>query len=40
VSFQQVQKYESGKNRMAVSTLYRFSCALGVPVGLFFPAQN
>lgn len=35
-SFQQVQKYERGANRMAASTLYAAAVALGVPVGFFY----
>lgn len=36
VSFQQVQKYESGRNRISASVLWRAAAALGVPVGSFF----
>jgi transcriptional regulator with XRE-family HTH domain len=36
VSFQQVQKYESGKNRVSAGVLYEISKALDVPVGYFF----
>jgi transcriptional regulator with XRE-family HTH domain len=36
VSFQQVQKYERGVNRMGASRLYAFSKLLGVPVSYFF----
>ncbi|WP_019646981.1 helix-turn-helix domain-containing protein [Novispirillum itersonii] len=36
VSFQQVQKYERGLNRMSASRLYMAACALRVPVGYFF----
>jgi transcriptional regulator with XRE-family HTH domain len=36
LSFQQVQKYESGSNRVSASQLYDISRALGVPVGYFF----
>ncbi|HTK35605.1 MAG TPA: helix-turn-helix transcriptional regulator [Caulobacteraceae bacterium] len=36
VSFQQVQKYESGANRVSASMLTRIAAELGVPVaGLF-----
>ena len=36
ISFQQVQKYESGKDRIAASTLQAFSTLLGVHPGSFF----
>lgn len=36
VSFQQVQKYESGKNRMSAEKLYRLHCHLGVPYEQMF----
>ncbi len=36
VTFQQIQKYERGINRMGASRLYDFSRALGVPVAYFF----
>lgn len=36
VTFQQVQKYERGVNRMGASRLYDFSKILGVPVSYFF----
>ena len=36
VTFQQVQKYENGKNRVGASRLQMMSTALGVPVGHFF----
>lgn len=36
VTFQQVQKYERGVNRMGASRLYQFSKLLGVPVSYFF----
>ena len=35
-SYQQVQKYEKGANRVSASVLYEFSGALGVPVSFFF----
>ena len=35
-SYQQVQKYEKGLNRVSASVLYEFSGALGVPVSFFF----
>lgn len=36
VTFQQVQKYERGTNRLSVSRLYEMSKALEVPVDYFF----
>lgn len=36
ISYQQVQKYERGANRVGASRLYRIGQALGVPVGGFF----
>jgi len=36
ITFQQVQKYENGKNRVSASTLFRLSFALGVGVSHFF----
>lgn len=40
VSFQQVQKYESGANRVSASMLVRIAAALGVSVAeLFGPAE-
>lgn len=36
VTFQQIQKYERGINRMGASRLYDFSKALGVPIAYFF----
>jgi transcriptional regulator with XRE-family HTH domain len=36
VSFQQVQKYELGSNRVSASKLYAVAQALGVTVGSFF----
>lgn len=36
VTFQQIQKYERGINRVGSSRLYDFSRILGVPVGYFF----
>ncbi|HYC74677.1 helix-turn-helix transcriptional regulator [Brevundimonas sp.] len=37
LSFQQVQKYERGTNRISASMLVRAGKALGVPVADFFP---
>ncbi|TAE80957.1 MAG: XRE family transcriptional regulator [Alphaproteobacteria bacterium] len=36
VSFQQVQKYERGINRIGSSRLYQFSKLLDVPISFFF----
>jgi transcriptional regulator with XRE-family HTH domain len=36
VSFQQIQKYERGANRVGASRLYEFSRVLDVPVEAFF----
>lgn len=36
VTFQQIQKYERGANRMGSSRLYEFSKILKVPVSYFF----
>jgi len=40
VTFQQIQKYERGANRVSASMLVRASKALGVPVGEFFPPAD
>lgn len=37
VSFQQIQKYEKGTNRIAVSMLYELSRALEVPMTTLLP---
>lgn len=36
LTFQQVQKYESGTNRISASRLVQISRTLNVPVGYFF----
>lgn len=36
VSFQQVQKYERGQNRLSASRLFRVAQVLGVPISYFF----
>jgi transcriptional regulator with XRE-family HTH domain len=36
ITFQQVQKYEKGKNRISCSKLYEFAKFLGVDVSSFF----
>lgn len=38
VSFQQLQKYENGTNRIAAGRLYQVAEALGVEPGSFFPS--
>ena len=37
ITFQQVQKYEKGGNRISAGRLHAMSIALGVPVTYFFP---
>ena len=36
LTFQQIQKYENGSNRISASRLWQFSNALRVPVSYFF----
>ena len=36
VSYQQIQKYEQGKNRISASMLWRLGSVLGVPISYFF----
>ena len=36
LTFQQVQKYEKGANRISASKLHAISCVLNVPVSFFF----
>ncbi|MBX3480337.1 MAG: helix-turn-helix domain-containing protein [Caulobacter sp.] len=36
LTFQQVQKYERGANRVSASKLYQIAAALGVPISYFF----
>ena len=36
VSFQQLQRYENGTNRVSASRLYQLSRLLGVPISYFF----
>ena len=36
VTFQQVQKYERGANRVSASRLFQIAKVLGVPIGYFF----
>lgn len=37
VAYQQIQKYEAGKNRISASRLWDFAQILGAPVASFFP---
>jgi transcriptional regulator with XRE-family HTH domain len=36
VTFQQIQKYENGTNRVSCSRIYETAIALDVPIGFFF----
>ena len=40
LTFQQVQKYERGTNRIAASTLHHLARVLDVPVSFFFDAME
>lgn len=40
VTFQQIQKYESGTNRVGSSNLFKIAKALGVEVSFFFDGLN
>ena len=40
LTFQQIQKYERGANRVGASRLYEFSRVLDVPVSYFFEEMN
>lgn len=40
LTFQQIQKYERGANRVGASRLYEFSRVLDVPVSFFFDDMN
>jgi transcriptional regulator with XRE-family HTH domain len=40
LTFQQVQKYESGANRVAASRLWEIAGILGMPVAYFFPKDG
>src|SRR5262249_23326282 len=40
VTFQQVQKYEKGTNRIGASRLHAMARVLGVPVTYFFPTAE
>ena len=37
ITFQQVQKYERGMNRVSVGRLYQVAAALDVPMSFFYP---
>jgi transcriptional regulator with XRE-family HTH domain len=36
IKFQQIQKYETGMNRVSASRLWDIAAALGVPISYFF----
>lgn len=40
ISFQQVQKYENGRNRVSAGKLQKIADILGAPVSSFFPARS
>ena len=40
ITFQQLQKYERGGNRLAISKLWEFAKALHVPPEYFFPSSD
>ena len=40
LTFQQVQKYERGANRVSASKLYEMARALGVPISFFFEGMQ
>ena len=40
VSFQQIQKYETGINRISASRLHQIALALGAEPGSFFPVHD
>lgn len=40
ITFQQVQKYEKGSNRIGASRLHAIAAILNVPVGYFFPLEE
>ena len=40
ISFQQVQKYESGQNKIYASRLYHISAILKTPITLFFEDES
>ena len=40
VTFQQVQKYESGANRVSASRLWEIAAVLNMPIAYFFPEEG
>ena len=40
ITFQQIQKYENGANRVSASRLYEFSKVLDIPVNFFFESYS
>ena len=40
LTFQQVQKYEKGVNRVGAGRLFLIASILGVPVAYFFPEEK
>jgi transcriptional regulator with XRE-family HTH domain len=40
IRFQQIQKYESGANRISAARLWSLSGALGVPISFFYVGMN
>ena len=40
ITYQQLQKYELGRNRISASRLYALSCILRVPITYFFEHLN
>ncbi len=40
ITFQQIQKYENGANRISASRLYEFSKVLNIPVTFFFESTE
>lgn len=40
ITFQQVQKYEQGTNRISAARLYRLSKIFGVPASTFLPGDE
>lgn len=40
ISFQQIQKYESGQNKIYASRLYHIASMLKVPMSFFFEDEN
>lgn len=40
LTFQQIQKYEKGANRIGASRLYQFASVLGVPPAFFFEGYD